>query len=334
MADLRDILWRRRHGRGALDLDIPRLHLQVDGAGIVLGLGKDERDPSHHLIEEFMLAANEAVARFCGQEGIPLVTRIHPPPNEDRIGDFFFFLEQSNLAGRITAGQVQPPGGPGKRQGGHGGADSGDLQRIVEATAGDVLAPVIHLALLRSLAHAEYAAEAGLHFALATATYCHFTSPIRRYPDLLVHQALDAHWDGRLRSASLRLAWREILPSLAEESSRTERRAEEAEREMTKLRLIRYLANRVGEEMDALVVSIHPFGFFVRAEETGIEGLVHVATLSDDFYVFDTDALCLRGQGGRRRFRLGDRVRVALAELDPDFREINFRYLGRIGDRG
>jgi ribonuclease R len=314
MAELRDLLWRGRHARGALDLDIPRLRLRVDQAGQPVAVDREERDPSHHLIEEFMLAANEAVAQYLGEKGLPVVARVHSPPDEERIEDFFHFLEQAGF--RL-----------GKKAG------SRDLQQIVEETAGEPLAPVIHLALLKSLAHAEYAPAPALHFALATATYCHFTSPIRRYPDLLVHQILDEHLDSKLKSSSRRVEWEAALPEHAAGASRAERRAEEAEREMTKLRLIRFLEPRVGEEMDAMVVSIHPFGFFVRTEELLLEGLVHVSTLGDDFYRYDEDELVLRGERRRGTFRTGDRVRVALNELDPDFRQIGFRFLRKLGRR-
>ncbi len=311
MADLRDALWRRRRRCGALDLDIPRIRLQIGPRGEVLSIGRDERDPSRHLIEEFMIAANEAVAQYFGANNIPLLSRIHPPPPEDRLQDFFFFLKQSGFSSLGS--------GDGSR----------DLQRIVEATGGEALAPVIHLALLRSLAHAEYAPLPAIHFALASAAYCHFTSPIRRYPDLLAHQALDEWIQGELRSADRRLAWEEVLPHHAAMSSCAERRAEEAEREMNKLRLIRHLLPRLGEEMEGLVVSVHPFGFFVREEGTLIEGLVHVATLEDDIYEYSEDSLCLRGRMRRRMFRVGDRVRVVLSDLDPDFREISFRLVRR-----
>jgi len=311
MADLRDRLWAERRRRGALDLDIPRLRLKVGADGEVLSLGCDERDPSHHLIEEFMLAANEFVAAYAGSKGIPLLSRVHPEPDEERLEDFFFFLERSGVRG-------------GRKR------TSRDLQRIVEESAGDPLAPVIHLTLLQSLPHAEYAPHPAVHFALATATYSHFTSPIRRYPDLLLHQALDEHFDGRLRSASRRRHWDEALPGLAEAASSAERRAERAEREMTRLRLVRFLQPRAGEEMDALVVSIHPFGFFVRTDGEHLEGLVPIARLVDDFYVFDEDRFCLKGQHRGHAFRIGDRVRVSLAELNADDRQIGFGFIRRL----
>ncbi len=312
MADLRDRLWARRRARGALDLDIPRLRLRVGADGAVVSLGCDERDPSHHLIEEFMLAANEFVAAYAGSSGVPILSRVHPEPKEEKLENFFFFLQRSG----VRAGRKRT---------------SRDLQRIVEETAGDPLAPVIHLALLQSLPHAEYAPHPAVHFALATATYSHFTSPIRRYPDLLLHQALDDHFDGKLRSAARRRQWDESLPGLAEAASGAEKRAEKAEREMTRLRLVRFLQPRAGEEMDALVVSIHPFGFFVRTDAEFIEGLVPLAALGDDYYVFDEDQMCLRGDHRRRAFRIGDRVRVRLAELNADFRQIGFGFIRRLG---
>jgi ribonuclease R len=311
MAELRDLLHAERHKRGALYLDIPKLRVTLDEEGQVSGLGRDARDPSHSLIEEFMLAANEAVAAYFIAKGLPLVARVHPPPDDKKLEDFRGFLAAL-----------------GMRLGGKGG--SHELQRLVEKVAGDPLSSTIQLALLRTMGHAEYVMGAGLHFALATSSYCHFTSPIRRYPDLLVHQVLDEHLDGALKP-SRRREWDKRLPHAAEKSSELERRAEEAEREMAKLLLIRYLAPLVGEEMNARIVSVHPFGFFVRVEETLVEGLVHVATLEDDYYEFDSEKLTLSGRRARKKFGVGERVRVELSDVDVDLREISFRFVKRLG---
>ncbi|MBI4584255.1 MAG: VacB/RNase II family 3'-5' exoribonuclease [Planctomycetes bacterium] len=314
MAELRDLLHRRRLERGALELDIARARLTVDGAGEVVKIAQDRRDPSHHLIEEFMLAANEAVAAFFGSHGLPLISRVHNEPDEESLEEFFYFLEkiEPKLVGRS------------RKKGSTG------LQAIAAGVRGAPYAPIVHLELLRSLPHAEYAAEAGLHFALATSTYCHFTSPIRRYPDLLVHQVLDEHWGGRLKGARRKIEWAEDLPRCAVESSHAERRAEEAEREMTRLRIIRHLKSRVGEEMAGMVTGIHPFGFFVQVEGLLIDGLVHLSTLVDDYYEYDPEDFCLKGCRRRRAIRLGQRVRVVLSELDADMREIRFHFLGII----
>jgi ribonuclease R len=314
MAELRDLLHERRYQRGALYLDIPKLRLQLDGAGNVTGLGRDERDPSHALIEEFMLAANEAVAEYLAARKLPLVARVHPPPERKKVGVFVRFLKALGFRSSV-------------------GTSSRDLQKLIEKVAGDPLSPVLQLALLRTMGHAEYVLGPGLHFALATESYCHFTSPIRRYPDLLVHQVLDQHFDGLL-DGGRRREWEHRLAPAAEQASDLERRAEEAEREMTRLRLIRYLQPLVGERMEGRIVSIHPFGFFVRVDETLVEGLVHVSTLDDDFYEFDEEKLVLQGRRSRGKFSLGDPVRVELWDVNPDEREISFRLVPVERDRG
>ena len=312
MAQVRDKLHEARRRRGALYLEIPKLRLTLDAERNVIGLGRDERDPSHALIEEFMLAANEAVAQHLIEAKLPVVTRVHPPPEDKKLSDFRRFLDALEVRFQGTGTQE-------------------DLQRLIDHVKDDPLAGVIQLALLRTMGHAEYISGPGLHFALATEAYCHFTSPIRRYPDLLVHQLLDQRLDGRLAKATVRREWDERLPKEAEESSRLERRAEEAERDMTSLRLVRYLKPLVGQEMDGRITSVHPFGFFVRDENSLVEGLVHVATLGDDFYEFDPEERCLEGRRRRKRFGLGDRVRVELVEADPDERAISFRLKKRIG---
>ena len=320
MARLRDQLARKRYQRGMLYLDIPSLRLKVDEAGNTVGLTRDERDPSHSLIEEFMLEANEAVAAYFVKKKLPLVSRTHPSPTEDRLEQLRHLLAAL-----------------GYRFGVKGGSQN--LQRLVKRIATDPLAPVIQLGLLRTMGHAEYVLGAGLHFALATSTYCHFTSPIRRYPDLLVHQVLDDHLRGVIRRGrketpasprNLSEVWEENLRRGAARSSELERRAEEAEREMLKLRLIRYLEDRVGEQLNATIVAVQPFGFFVRAEETLVEGLVHVATLDSDYFEYDRERLMLYGRRGGKKFCVGDRVRVLLAEVDADHREIRFRFVKRL----
>ena len=323
MARLRDQLARKRYRRGMLYLDIPSLRLQVDKAGNTVGLTRDERDPSHSLIEEFMLEANEAVAAYFVKQKLPLVARTHPAPTEEK-------LEQ--LRSLLTV--------LGYRFGVKGGSQN--LQRLVKKIADDPLAPVIQLGLLRTMGHAEYVLGAGLHFALATQTYCHFTSPIRRYPDLLVHQVLDDHLRGVIRRGSeeskatphnLREEWADRLVRGASRSSSLERRAEEAEREMLKLRLIRYLEGRVGEEMSASIVAVQPFGFFVRDAETLVEGLVHVSTLESDYFEYDRERQMLYGKRSGRKFCVGDRVRVLLADVDADLREIRFRFVKHLGEK-
>ncbi len=314
MAGLRDLLHRRRRERGSLFVDLPRLRLDVVlQTGEVRGIDRERADPSHQLIEEFMLAANEAVAGHLEKHDLPGISRVHDAPEEDALEEFFDLLD------KIGDGVD-----PRRRK-------LTDIQATLESVRDAPYAPIINLALLRCLPHAEYRAERSLHFALATSQYCHFTSPIRRYPDLVVHQILDEFWDDRMRGKR-KQEWLARLPAIASESSRLERRAEEAEREMIRLRLIRHLADRVGEIMDAMITSVHPFGFFVREEKHLIDGLVHISTLSDDYYEYDQVSRRLRGARRGREFRLGERIRVRLAELDPDMREIRFELEERSGE--
>jgi ribonuclease R len=319
MAALRDLLHRRRLDRGSLVLELPRLRLAVDPAsGEVAGIARDESDPSHALIEEFMLAANEVVAGYMEIRGLPWVSRAHDAPDADALEGFFHLLGHLEERWRSAGGA----------------RTERNLRAALERVRDQPWAPIVNLALLRSLPHAEYRAEPGFHYALAVSRYCHFTSPIRRYPDLLVHQILDGHLDGASRSGRKRREWHDVLPRLAADASAAERRAEEAEREMVRLRLIRHLAGRIGEEMDATVVGVHPFGFFVQEPASLIDGLVHISSLADDYYEFDAEQYLLRGKRRGREFRLGDRVRVVLAGLDADAREIRFEYAGNAGGGG
>ena len=203
MADLRGQLLAKRKQRGSLELDLPKLSLVTDDDGSVTALAREERDIAHNLIEEFMLAANEAVAAYFVEKRLPLAARHHPRPDEERFADFKEFLE---------AVDVDFKGGP----------EPHDLQGLVRQIADDPIAAVIQLALLRTMGHAEYALGADLHFALATSTYCHFTSPIRRFPDLLVHQVLDDHLKGELTARDI-AELKSTLPPDLERSSDLER---------------------------------------------------------------------------------------------------------------
>jgi ribonuclease R len=308
MDALRARLRARRDRRGALALDLPKLELRLDAEGRVTSLERSSRDRSHEIIEEFMLAANEAVARYCLRRRLPFLRRVHPEPDEEKVASFRELVEALGFEWR-------------------GSADASDFQRLVDDVSTSPLSPVVQLSMLRALGHARYEAWDGIHFALATDHYCHFTSPIRRYPDLLVHQVLALHLGGRLRGGGAIREWEERLERLGPRTSEQEKRAEQAERAMNQLRLLRHLEPRVGEEMNGFITVVHPFGFFVRIESILLEGLVHVATLADEYFEYDEEDHVLVGRRSGTTFRAGDRVDVVLAELDVIAREVRFRWI-------
>ncbi len=301
MKTLAMLLRKRRFKRGALELSMPAAVLEYDKEGHVTGAHFAIDDVSHQIIEEFMLAANEAVASHLGEKGIAFLRRIHPAPDPLKLKSF------AEFAGIL--------GHPMQR-----GADRFELQRILKETTGKPEQYAVHYALLRSLKQAVYSPLKEDHFALASEDYCHFTSPIRRYPDLQVHRQL-----GQWIRAGKASADKDELAALGEHCSRTERRAESAEREIVKLRLLNYLNTRIGMEMDAVITGVAEYGFFAQGEIFPAEGLVHVSSLTDDYYHYEEAAHTLEGKRSHRRFRLGDRIKVSVARVDINRRQLDFR---------
>jgi ribonuclease R len=301
MRELAMILRKRRIKRGALELNMPEVELEYDSDGRVTGAHYVPHDVSHQIIEEFMLAANEAVAEHLSMLGVPFLRRVHPPPEPNKLKGFAEFA-------RILGYKIQRD------------TDRFALQRVLEQSAGKADAYAVHYALLRSLKQAAYAPDEEGHYALASEDYCHFTSPIRRYPDLTVHRLLD-RWlrTGRCSSDADELA------ELGGHCSRTERRAEVAERELIKLKLLTYLSERLGTELEAIITGVADYGFYGQSETLPVDGLVHVSTLTDDYYYFDEASHSLIGQRSKRRYRLGDKVKVKVVRVDLQRRQLDFR---------
>jgi ribonuclease R len=301
MRDLAMILRRRRLRRGSLELNMPETELEFDEQGRVSGAHFRKHDVSHQMIEEFMLAANEAVAEHLAGLGVPFLRRIHPAPEPEKLKAFAEFV-------RILGFKMSRD------------LDRFGLQRILEQSADRPDAYAVHYALLRSLKQAVYSPAEEGHYALASAGYCHFTSPIRRYPDLTVHRLL-GRWlrTGRPGSDETELA------ALGEHCSKMERRADMAERELIKLKLLTYLSERIGLELEVVITGVADYGFFGQAESLPVEGRVHVSTLTDDYYYYDEASHSLTGQRHRRRFRLGDTVRVTVVRVDLQRRQLDFR---------
>jgi ribonuclease R len=301
MRDLAMILRKRRLKRGALELDMPEPELEYDDQGRVSGAHFRQHDVSHQIIEEFMLAANEAVAEQLASLGVPFLRRIHPSPEPTKLEAFAEFA-------RIL----------GYKMDRH--RDRFALQKILRDSSTQAEVHAVHYALLRSMKQAVYSPEEEGHYALASETYCHFTSPIRRYPDLTVHRLL-SRWlrSGKAGSDSAELA------ALGEHCSKMERRAATAERELVKLKLLTYMSERVGTELNAIVTGVADYGFFAQAEHLPVEGLVHVSTLTDDYYSYDEASHSLYGKRTGRRYRLGDKLRVTVVHVDMQRRQLDFR---------
>jgi ribonuclease R len=302
MRDLAKILIAMRERRGAIDFNLPESVFEFDDEGRIGGVVKAERNMAHRLIEEFMLLANETVAAHLASKG-PSIFRIHEEPKPQRVMEF------AELA--AAYGYKFPATGAGAM----------DYQRLSKAIEGKPEERVLAFSMLRSLERARYSARNLGHFGLAAPIYTHFTSPIRRYPDLIVHRLLKSVLGNRDRGAKLSLP---ELEEIAEESSDRERVAVAAERELEEWRKAVFMADRVGEEFDALIVNVREFGFFVELEDLFVEGLVPVSTLSDDYYVFDERRHALSGRKGRRTFKLGDRLRVRLNRVNVDRHLLDF----------
>jgi ribonuclease R len=301
MRDLAMILRKRRFKRGALELDLPEVELEYDADGRVTGAHYVHHDVSHQIVEEFMLAANEAVAEHLSSLGVPFLRRVHPAPEPNKLKAFAEFA-------RILGYKMQRE------------TDRFALQRVLAQSADKPDSYAVHFALLRSLKQAAYSPQEEGHYALASDDYCHFTSPIRRYPDLTVHRLLD-RWlrTGRCGSDATELA------ALAGHCSRTERRAETAERELVKFRLLTYMSERLGLELEVIVTGVADYGFYGQSETLPVDGLVHVSTMTDDYYYFDARSHSLIGQRTKRRYRLGDKVKVKVVRVDLQRRQLDFR---------
>ncbi|HEV7735080.1 MAG TPA: ribonuclease R [Candidatus Binatia bacterium] len=299
------LLMARRRSRGAIDFDLPEAEILLDVTGRPENIIRAERSIAHQLIEEFMLAANEAVARELGRRGLPAIHRVHAPPSASALRDLARFLEGFGLRLELTEGRTSPRA----------------FQKVLDRAGDRPEARLVNMILLRSMQQARYAAEPQGHFGLATDDYLHFTSPIRRYPDLIVHRLLDVALGGSGRAP-------DDLTAIADESSRRERTAMDAEREVVQLKKIQYMADKVGQEYDGFVSGVTAFGIFVELSDVFVDGLIHISTLGDDFYEHREAQHLLRGRKTRRTFRVGDPIRVTVAGVSIERRQIDFVLAG------
>lgn len=296
----------RRRERGSLDFDLRETRLVLDEAGAVEDIVAAERNVAHRIVEEFMLIANETVAGHLESRGLPALFRVHEPPDPAKVAAFDDFA--ATLGYRLGA----PPDGVRPRH----------FQRLLARLCGAPAERPVALLMLRTMQKAQYDAVNVGHFGLASEAYTHFTSPIRRYPDLVVHRLLRESRRGpvaRERVAELS----EELPETARRASALERRAEDAEREIVEWKKVRFMADKVGDEFTGYVVGVARFGFFVELIEHFVEGLVHVSGMADDHYRFVESDHALCGETTGKVYRLGDRVDVQVMRVDPAGRRID-----------
>ncbi len=306
MYSLSKVLRARRKKRGAIDFDFPETHIIIDETGKVVGLAPYERNDAHKLIEDFMLAANETVAEHFSLMEAPFVYRVHGAPDPEKMQTLSRFLGACGYSLKGNKDNIHPK----------------EIQKMLESLSGHEDEAVITKMTLRSMQQAKYDTECKGHFGLAAEYYCHFTSPIRRYPDLQIHRIIKDYLRGRMNERKLS-HYESILPQVALETSKLERRAEECEREVDKLKMVQFMKEFIGQQFEGNISSVTGWGIYVELENT-VEGLVHISTLYDDHYDFVEENLTLVGERTGRVFKLGQPVTVILDSVDEQARTIDF----------
>jgi ribonuclease R len=306
MRELFQILNEARHRRGSIDFDLNEAEVVMDDQGIVENIIALERNVAHRLIEEFMLLANETVASYLEAQEAPSLYRIHEEPDILKVAKFEEFISGFGYSLGAPVTSLRPR----------------HFQKLLERIHGKPEEKPIAFLMLRTMQKARYAPENLGHFGLAASSYTHFTSPIRRYPDLVVHRALRAARHGALDEET-REQWTEDLPEVARHTSEMERRADEAERELLQWKKVKFMADKVGDEFEGYVTGVAAFGIFVELVEHFVEGLVHVSTMADDYYRFVESAHMLRGENTQKVYRLGDKVQVQVVRVNMEVRQID-----------
>ena len=313
MKELALILQAMRKRRGSIDFDLPEPEIILSLTGQTEAIIKSERNLAHQLIEEFMLAANEAVARFVTEQDMAFIYRVHEPPDPTKLAAFRDFILPFGFTLEMKGDQVEPSA----------------MQQLITDAEGKPEERLVNYGLLRCMKQARYAAENLKHFGLASGCYTHFTSPIRRYPDLIVHRLLKLALKRKAGTLDKK-GQRELeqinstLSGAAEHTSTRERVAMEAERDIVELKKLQFMQGKIGQEFDGFIAGVTGFGCFVELSEVFVEGLVHLSALSDDLYSFDEQNHSLVGRRTGRILRIGDPVRVRVVAVNPQARRIEF----------
>jgi ribonuclease R len=307
MRDLFEILnKKRRRARGSIDFDLKEPEIVLDDQGMVERIIALERNVAHRIIEECMLVANETVAAHLSEHDVPTLYRVHEDPDPLKVAEFEEFIGTLGYGLGAEAEQVEPR----------------HFQKLVERMRGTPEEKAIAFLMLRTMQKARYDPENLGHFGLAAESYTHFTSPIRRYPDLIVHRTLRESRQG-LMTPERREQLTEDMPEIARHTSERERRADDAERELVQWKKVRFMADKVGDEFDGYVTGVSAFGLYIELLEHFVEGMVHVSTMADDYYRFVDRAHLLKGENTGKVYRLGDRVRVQVVKVDMERRQID-----------
>lgn len=308
LAELRNILKAKRHRRGSIDFEVPEVKVKLDENGHPVALIKREGSLAESIIEECMLIANETVAKHMDNKNLPFMYRVHEQPSEEKIERLNNLLAAFGLFVRQDeAGQIKPM----------------DVQRVLAKVEGRPEERIISTVALRSMQQARYSEQSLGHFGLAARYYTHFTSPIRRYPDLIVHRLLRETFATGSIPVERQEKLRSLLPEIADHSSERERLAIEAERETTDMKKIEYMADYVGEEFTGVISGVTAFGLFIELDN-GVEGLVHVSTMTNDFYEYVEEQFAMVGERTQQKYRLGDEVEVLLVRANIEERNLDF----------
>lgn len=315
MKELSGILRNSRHHRGSIDFDFPESKIILNAAGKAIDVKPYEANVATKIIEDFMLMANETVAQEYCTEEIPFVYRTHDNPDPEKVESLLTLLHNQGVKIQKAKEEITPK----------------EIQQIIESIEGLPNEAMISRLVLRSMKQAKYTTECSGHFGLAAKYYCHFTSPIRRYPDLQIHRIIKDNLRGRLMREGRTEHYAEILDEVARQSSVCERRADEAERESDKLKKAEYMSYHLGEEFEGIISGVTGWGLYVELPNTA-EGLVHVNTLRDDYYVFDQESYELCGEMTKKVYKLGDKVRVRVADADKMLKTVDFELVSDIRD--
>lgn len=306
MQELAAILRKKRMKRGSIDFDFPETKIILDKTGKPNEIKPYDRNVATRIIEDFMLIANETVAQDYFWQELPFVYRTHDNPDTEKIRKLSTFINNFGYSIKIGQDEIHPK----------------ELQKLLQKIEGMPEEALISRLTLRSMKQAKYSTMGTGHFGLATSYYCHFTSPIRRYPDLQIHRIIKDNLRGRMNEKRIG-HYEKILPQVAKHSSETERRADEAERETEKLKKVEYMEQHIGEVFEGVISGVTEWGFYVELPNT-VEGLVHVTSLTDDYFHYSESTYELVGETTGMRYKLGQRISVMVTGTDKIMRTIDF----------